>query len=186
MGSPSLSNSIRYLGKRYLDWRDSANLAVVGALGGNVSVPQARTFKSDSDTQNNGPELQKHIPAGAQLFQAKGCVACHADNGKSYDGIGPQLSVSNNAGNNYYIHQIVRNGLYPMPAYAAKDLGNGSAFRQRCRAIRFKYLYPFYPHRQNNIGFYANNVSFEQSAKTKTFGYVPLRIDCWLGGTLLH
>jgi len=101
-------------------------LVVPGALGGNVSVPNARTFVSDSDTQNNGPELQKHVQAGAQLFQAKGCVGCHANNGKSYEGIGPQLSVSNNAGNNYYIHQIVRNGLYPMPAYPAKDPGNGA------------------------------------------------------------
>lgn len=103
-------------------------LIATGALGGNITVPPGKTSQPDADTIRNAPEFQKHVEAGARLFQTAGCVACHANNGKSYEGIGPQLSVSNNAGQTYYIHQIVRNGLYPMPAYPATDPGNGGAY----------------------------------------------------------
>lgn len=98
-----------------------AFIALPNALG-NTQVPTARNFTSDSDVVQNAQAQTKTVQAGLQAFQQAGCIACHANNGKSYAGIGPQLSLSNNAGDISYVHTIVRNGLYPMPAYSKDQL----------------------------------------------------------------
>lgn len=95
---------------------------------GTDTVPTARASVSYDNVAQNPTAFNQDVQAGQKLFQAN-CQACHADGGRSANGIGPRLAISNNAEDASYVHTIVRNGLYPMPAFSTQQLNDQQLFQ---------------------------------------------------------
>ncbi len=99
-------------------------IPVVGIFSSERMQPaaSATSDRNGSALVGNQPISQREALAkeGYQIFDKTGCTACHKLGGYAIEGNGPRLVYSGNARDSSYIHDIVRWGYNPMPAYPEK------------------------------------------------------------------
>lgn len=110
-----------------------------GAATNNQGVPQATTASGGGTPATNAGGGAGNAQTGLTVFRRVGCTSCHLNNGRNAGGQGPQLTVSQNAGNADYIRTIVRNGKGAMQPYdkdvvSDADLDNIVAYILSIRA----------------------------------------------------